>query len=495
MNAPGAPSTLVESVRSLLAQASNAYREMPLQHARLTAAVNRLDEPLRVAIAGKVKAGKSTLLNALVGEELAPTDAGECTRIVTWYRDGITYRVTLVPTQGEARQMPFTRDAGAIQVDLDNFGVNDVAELQIEWPSASLREMTLIDTPGIASLSADASARAYAFLTPGEDHVSAADAVLYLMRHLHATDVNLLEAFHDEEFSQATPVNAIGVLSRADEVGAGRIDAMASAQRVAARYRHDPKVRRLAQTIVPVAGLLAQSGATLRETEYKVLDAIAAASREDSDALCLSADRFLGAETTIPLTPADREHLLDRLGLFGIRLAVALIRQGGAPNATALADELLRRSGVLELTETLLTQFAERRDVLKARSALLALDGVLRDEPVEGSDALANELERITSAAHEFAELRLLNLLRAGSMTLKEEEADAMERLLGAEGGSLPARLGLDPNAAESDMRQALQDNLARWQRRAESPMSSRDVSDAARVLVRTCEGLLVGLG
>ena len=47
----------------------------------------RFDEPLRVAIAGKVKAGKSTLLNALVGESIAPTDAGECTRIVTWYVD------------------------------------------------------------------------------------------------------------------------------------------------------------------------------------------------------------------------------------------------------------------------------------------------------------------------------------------------------------------------------------------------------------------------
>lgn len=492
MNGSSASSPLVESVRSLLTQATDAYRGMPFQHARLTAALSRLDEPLRVAIAGKVKAGKSTLLNALVGEELAPTDAGECTRIVTWYRDGITYRVTLVPTQGEARQVPFTRDAGAIEVDLGNYGENDVAELQIEWPSASLREMTLIDTPGIASLSADASARTHAFLTPDEEHVSAADAVVYLMRHLHATDVNFLEAFHDEEFSQATPVNAIGVLSRADEVGAGRIDAMASAQRVAARYRRDPKVRRLAQTIVPVAGLLAQSGATLRETEYKVLDAIAGASRQDSDALCLSADRFLDAETTIPITPADRKHLLDRLGLFGIRLSVALIRQGATPNATALADELLRRSGMLELKETLLTQFAARRDVLKARSALLALDGVLQDEPVAGSDVLANELERISSAAHEFAELRLLNLLRAGTMTLKEEEVDAMERLLGADGGSLPTRLGLGPDASESDILQALQDNLARWQRRAESPMSSRDVADAARVLIRTCEGLLV---
>ena len=54
--------------------------------ASLTGIVERLQGPIRLAIAGKVKAGKSTLLNALIGEELAPTDAGECTRIVTWYR-------------------------------------------------------------------------------------------------------------------------------------------------------------------------------------------------------------------------------------------------------------------------------------------------------------------------------------------------------------------------------------------------------------------------
>ena len=74
----------------------------PAAGQRLQAVLDRLDEPLRVAIAGKVKAGKSTLLNALVGEELAPTDAGECTRIVTWYRDGITYRATLRAHAGRA---------------------------------------------------------------------------------------------------------------------------------------------------------------------------------------------------------------------------------------------------------------------------------------------------------------------------------------------------------------------------------------------------------
>ncbi|HJW60379.1 MAG TPA: dynamin family protein, partial [Actinomycetota bacterium] len=256
-------SVLLDSVRALLTSAAEAYRGTPGEP-RLTAVLDRLDEPLRVAIAGKVKAGKSTLLNALVGEELAPTDAGECTRIVTWYKDGITYRATLVPKVGDAQQVPFSRDGGAITLQLGDHSADDIEKLQIEWPSSSLRQMTLIDTPGIASLSSEVSARTHAFLTPGEDQVTPADAVLYLMRHLHSSDINFLEAFHDEEFSQATPVNAVAVLSRADEVGVGRIDSMASAQRIAARYRLDPKVRRLAQTVVPVAGLLAQSGATLR---------------------------------------------------------------------------------------------------------------------------------------------------------------------------------------------------------------------------------------
>src|SRR5687768_10475222 len=85
---------LLADVRAVLDQATEAWAGTAVAE-EVAALRRRLDEPLRVAIAGKVKAGKSTLLNALVGEELAPTDAGECTRIVTWYVDGIAYRVTL----------------------------------------------------------------------------------------------------------------------------------------------------------------------------------------------------------------------------------------------------------------------------------------------------------------------------------------------------------------------------------------------------------------
>ena len=153
-------------VRVLLRRTIDTYRDSPNAVGWLQHNLNRFDEPLRVAIAGKVKAGKSTLLNALVGEEIAPTDAGECTRIVTWYIDAQVPKVTMYPKNVPPRQLAISRANGALSFDLQGTPVERVDKLEVEWPSQSLRTHTLIDTPGIASLSADTSARAGAFLTP-----------------------------------------------------------------------------------------------------------------------------------------------------------------------------------------------------------------------------------------------------------------------------------------------------------------------------------------
>lgn len=486
---------LLADVRSALDTAAAVYDGTPVAD-EVAALRRRLDEPLRIAIAGKVKAGKSTLLNALVGEELAPTDAGECTRIVTWYVDGIAYRVTLYPIHGGTpRQVPFTRDGGAISCQLGTTPPEHVERLVIEWPSSSLRAMTLIDTPGIASLRTSISARTHDFLTSSDVHHTPADAVLYLMRHLHGTDVSFLETFHDQEYSQPTPINAIAVLSRADEVGVGRLDAMDSAARIAARYRDDPKVRRLCQTVVPVAGLLAQSGGTLREAEYRSFEQLRRAPNEELADLLLSADRFVQGTTTSGLTPIERERLLDRFGLFGVRLAISLLAHGEARNSSELSDALVARSGLSQLEAVLRTQFATRADVLKARSALLGIQGVLRSSPpAAGGEALAAEVERVVAGAHELAEIRLLNALRAGAVDVGPDEAATMERVLGALGTTPAARLGLPEGTPRDELRAALDAELGRWQRRAENPMSSREVADAARDLVRSLSGIYVEL-
>src|SRR3954447_15183389 len=125
--------TLLVQVRDLLTSAAKSYAGTP-HESTLTAVVERMDEPLRVAIAGKVKAGKSTLLNALVGEELAPTDAGECTKLVTWYIGGHAVRGVAVHKGGRREQRPFSREGGALDVDL-GAPVDAFDHLEVSWPS------------------------------------------------------------------------------------------------------------------------------------------------------------------------------------------------------------------------------------------------------------------------------------------------------------------------------------------------------------------------
>jgi hypothetical protein len=259
---------------------------------------------------------------------------------------------------------------------------------------------------------------------------------------------------------------------------------MFAARAIATRYRCEPALRGLCQNVVAVAGLLAHTGRTLRQAEFAALTALAALPREELDASLLSIDRFVRAADT----PEARRELVRRFGLFGIRMATSLIRQG-MTTPGALADELVGRSGLGELQRVLQVQFGERRDLLKARSALLALDRLVRaDGDARG---LGRQIERILAGAHEFAELRLLSALRSGMVTLPEHVATEAERLLGGAGSAPSARLGLPENTPREEVHRAAFHALRRWQGQAENPMFGRRAADACRVVVRTCEGIL----
>ena len=186
--------------------------QQPAVAAEARAIRERLEGPLRVAIAGRVKAGKSTLLNALVGERLAPTDAGECTRIVTWYRKGPGYAVSAHLRDGTDRQLAFRRGERSLDIELGGLGEPDIDWLDVRWPSSALDRVTLIDTPGLASLNDENSRRTRDFLEADSEGGSDADAVIYLMRHLHAADVAFLDAFMDRSVAAASPVKAVAVL-------------------------------------------------------------------------------------------------------------------------------------------------------------------------------------------------------------------------------------------------------------------------------------------
>ena len=83
------------------------------------------------------------------------------------------------------------------------------------------------------------------------------------------------------------------VLSRADEVGSGQLEAMTRCPGPALRTMEEPAVRALGTPVTPVAGLLGLAGRLLRHRDFTALRSLASAPRSDVEDILLTADRFL----------------------------------------------------------------------------------------------------------------------------------------------------------------------------------------------------------
>ncbi|MGW4635341.1 dynamin family protein [Nocardia sp. NPDC004415] len=485
--------------QQLVASAARELGGDPAAQALLRECDERLRQPLRVALAGSIKAGKSTLLNALVGQSIAPTNATECTRVVTWYRTGATPTVTAFAPDGAAANVALRRGAGAhgLTFELDDLrwhpaGPRTVDHLEVRWPTPALARTTIIDTPGTSSLSREVSERTLRLLTPadldaGAVSVPGADAVVYLLRRLDAADLHFLEQVGSG--GPAGPLGVVGVVSRADEISAGRIDALHSARQVAARFATELERTGLCQAVIPVAGLLAFAAATLTQPEFLAFTALAALPADTLELALLSADRFARPDADLPVPAPMRAQLLDRFGMFGVRMATELVRTG-IRDAAALAAELAARSGIDELRTVLDVQFGQRAEQLKAHSALTTLDRVLTAHPGR-ADHLLPRVRTLLADVHGFAELRLLGRLRTDELPLPADDLAELFRLIGGAGVAAHVRLGLPADTDPATLRAHAAEAARRWRTRSRHPLIDQATAAACLTAVRSAEGAL----
>lgn len=341
---------LDEAAWGLLHQAIGLYQDDPRVVGQLRNQVARLEQPLRIAVAGPWRSGKSTVVNALMGEEVAPVERAD--GVFTWYEDGPVPRATAYPSGQPPQELAVVKSATGLRVDL-GWDTGDLRDIVVQWPTRALRQITLIDTPAV---NGDVEQGRASLL---ERVLRDSDAVLYLTRDGRDSDLRVLEAARDGAVGQAAPVNVIMVLSRADETGGGRIDGLLTARQLARRHYRDPRVSALSVNVVACSGMLGLAGRMLGESDFAALAALARVPRAELDAHLISADRFLRGELPVRLDTEVRVALLDRFGIFGVRLAATLVRSG-FDSRVKLSAELIRRSGLTELRESVTRCFIDR---------------------------------------------------------------------------------------------------------------------------------------
>jgi len=180
---------LLESERSLLAEVNAGLErnQIPAEDLRALAdSVDQLDELFLLVVVGEFNAGKSALINALLGQEVLA--------------EGVT------PTTSKIHHIGWGEDL--TRQPMGSF------EEKITAPVETLRQLTIVDTPGTNALD-----RAHEALTT--DYVPRADLVIFVTssdRPLSESERLFLEAIRQWGKKVAMVVNKIDILRSKDEV-------------------------------------------------------------------------------------------------------------------------------------------------------------------------------------------------------------------------------------------------------------------------------------
>jgi hypothetical protein len=327
-----------------------------------------------------MKAGKSTFINALLGDDLARVGVTETTATINYFRYGSPADVTR-PIRchwRNGRQEDVGRDF------LDGFQGNDldilrraegIDHLEYFLPNPFLRDVTLVDTPGTAAVVDEHQDRTADFLQLrkqlrqrhqqdtqrlGRD----ADAVIYLVGQVpRSTDREFLDEFTQATGGQSRALNALGVLAKID----------LQTEILDRRHELAAKIARQLQanlnTVLPVsAGLRRALDHLLAYNRKRFVMLLTSLRRIPSNRLKKlldSEEMYLELESDdCPLTTAERRQLLGGMS-WTVFTTIARVAADLSLSGAAVVTHLEALSGFGPLMEILQRHFFQRGRFLR----------------------------------------------------------------------------------------------------------------------------------
>jgi hypothetical protein len=389
---PTQPNELVR----LLEQGAASLRDARLPGelaGRLEHLAAKVEQPCVLAVVGRMKAGKSTFINALLGQDVAKVGVTETTATINRFRYGVPadpQRPVRCHWRG-GRYEDVSRDF------LDSLQGSDAEALRraegidyLEFllPNPELRDVTLVDTPGTAAVVDEHQNRTAEFLNlhkhlrdrHGQETQrigSEADAVIYLVGQVpRATDQAFLEEFGQTTGGQSRALNAVGVLAKIDlqpEILARRAEL---AGKIARQLKAD------LNTVVPVSAGLHQAVNGLRAQDNQRLRLLMTALRQiplprlnkllDSDELY---------EMDFDDCPVSVDERRELRGEMPWTVFTTIGRLAADPNLddAGVVGQLQELAGFTPLREVLERHFFKRARFLRSYAVLNDARKVLSD--------------------------------------------------------------------------------------------------------------------
>ena len=331
-----------------------------------------------VAVVGQMRVGKSTLLNALIGRDLAPTGVNETTATVNWFRPD--------PHPGAPMSLAgifrvHSRDGGEEDFPLERIdewlgqGERALSARRIDFfaDAPFLHRVDLIDTPGLRSVIDAHQETAVAFLEERLENESLeqtdrADAIIYAINPVaRETDSDMLALFGEKtRLPGATVWNSLAVVQKWETLSGD--DPIEEAEKKCVR-----QLRQLAgkvSAVIPTSGLLARLSEKLNEPDWESIARLAGASASTVDDLLLDAGSFLDDLPRLPISVENRITLKEHVPWPCLQMLIKSARSRGWRDAVAVRAGARSASGLDSLRDLLERRFFALSSLIKVSGAI-----------------------------------------------------------------------------------------------------------------------------
>lgn len=376
-------SSIQDRTHKLLCELLSLFSQFNCPDAYITSlksSINELSKPCRLAITGRVKAGKSTLINVLLGGDYAKVGVSETTATINIFE----YGVPETPDKSILCKFISGEEKWVSKQELDDlqgnsdFVINKISEIEsltYYLDDNRLKDVTLIDTPGIDAVvgkNGDAhQEQTELYLGLRNRHKEQtielsnnADAVVLLLGEVtYEGDVDFIDSFLNKRGTNSS-INTIGVLSQID-LSDERIE-----NRIKKSKERYNRLSKYVNCVVPISAGLKYYLPSQKDCEVikNVLSRIPSKELLSSIVLRSPQSYFSEVLPGIEITLDDRKRIYPQGMPFRCFSVIAkLLYENEITDAINKINEI---SGIDYLMEILDSYFFKRSRQIKAENSI-----------------------------------------------------------------------------------------------------------------------------